>query len=163
VGLRDVRVEFGDTSLPASGSPVGSNGAMMVSAAVHNAGIAVRDQLIALAVADSQSPLHGADPAKIVAANGRLTLAADASTGETYASLMQRRQMVDAEAIGNWSPPPLDTPYGLLTFGAQFARVAVDADLGIVRVRQLAGAFAPGRVLNPRTARSQLMGGCSGA
>jgi xanthine dehydrogenase YagR molybdenum-binding subunit len=47
----------------------------------------------------------------------------------------------------------------LLTFGAQFARVAVDADLGLVRVRHLAGAFAPGRVLNPRTARSQLMGG----
>jgi xanthine dehydrogenase YagR molybdenum-binding subunit len=67
--------------------------------------------------------------------------------------------MNDAEAIGSWNPPPLDTPYGLLTFGAQFARVAVDADLGIVRVRQLAGVFAPGRVLNPRTARSQLMGG----
>jgi xanthine dehydrogenase YagR molybdenum-binding subunit len=53
----------------------------------------------------------------------------------------------------------VDTPYGLLTFGAQFAKVAVDADLGIIRVRHLAGAFAPGRILNPRTARSQLMGG----
>jgi xanthine dehydrogenase YagR molybdenum-binding subunit len=157
VGLRDVRVEFGDTSLPASGSPVGSNGAMMVSAAVHNAGIAVRGQLIALAVADPRSPLHGADPAKVAAADGRLTLASGA--GETYASLMERHRMADADAIGSWDPPPLDTPYGLLTFGAQFARVAVDADLGIVRVRQLAGAFAPGRVLNPRTARGQLMGG----
>ncbi len=72
---------------------------------------------------------------------------------------MQRHFMNDAEAIGSWDPPPLDTPYGLLTFGAQFARVAVDADLGIVRVRHMVGAFAPGRVLNPRTARSQLMGG----
>ena len=157
VRLRDVRLEFGDTSLPASGSPVGSNGAMMISAAVHNAGIAVRDQLIALAVADPASPLHGADPAKVTAADGRL--AHGSGDGETYASLMERHRMADAEAIGSWSPPPLDTPYGLLTFGAQFARVAVDADLGIVRVRQLAGAFAPGRVLNPRTARSQLMGG----
>jgi len=67
--------------------------------------------------------------------------------------------MTDAEAIGSWDPPPLDTPYGLLTFGAQFAKVAVDADLGIIRVRHLAGAFAPGRILNPRTARRQLMGG----
>jgi hypothetical protein len=50
-----------------------------------------------------------------------------------------------AEAVGSWDPPPLDVPYGLLTFGAQFARVAVDADLGIVRVRHLVGAFAPGR------------------
>jgi xanthine dehydrogenase YagR molybdenum-binding subunit len=83
----------------------------------------------------------------------------DASAGETYASLMHRHLMNDAEAIGSWDPPPLDTPYGLLTFGAQFARVAVDADLGIIRVRHMTGAFAPGRILNPKTARSQLMGG----
>jgi xanthine dehydrogenase YagR molybdenum-binding subunit len=154
-----VRLEFGDTSFPSAGSPVGSNGAMMVSAAVHNASTAVRDQLIALAVSDSQSPLHGADPARVVVQGGQLTLAGDAGPGETYSSLMQRHFMTDAEALGSWDPPPLDTPYGLLTFGAQFARVAVDADLGLVRVRQMVGAFAPGRVLNPRTTRSQLMGG----
>ena len=159
IDLQNVRFEFGDTDLPTAGSPVGSNGAMMISAAVHNAAIALRDQLIALAVADSQSPLHGADPARIVVSAGRMALADDASAGETYTSLMQRHFMNDAEAIGSWDPPPLDTPYALLTFGAQFARVAVDADLGIIRVRHMTGAFAPGRVLNPRTARSQLMGG----
>jgi xanthine dehydrogenase YagR molybdenum-binding subunit len=157
--LANVRFEFGDSDLPAAGSPVGSNGAMMVSAAVYNAATAVRDQLIALAVSDSQSPLHGADPAKIIVAGGQMTVAGDHGTGETYGALMQRHLMNDAEAIGSWDPPPLDTPYGLLTFGAQFAKVAVDADLGIIRVRHMVGAFAPGRILNPRTARSQLMGG----
>ena len=44
--LTSVRFEFGDTDLPTAGSPVGSNGAMMVSAAVHNAATAVRDQLV---------------------------------------------------------------------------------------------------------------------
>ncbi len=136
---------------------MGSNGAMMVSAAVHNATAALRQQLIALAVADGESPLHGADPGQVTVAGGRLTLAD--GTGENYAELMQRHLMADAEALGSWDPPPLDTPHGLLTFGAQFARVAVDAELGIVRVRRLTGAFAPGRVLNPRLARSQLMGG----
>jgi xanthine dehydrogenase YagR molybdenum-binding subunit len=159
IDLRNVRFEFGDTDLPTAGSPVGSNGAMMISSAVYNAAIAVRDQLIALAVGDSQSPLHGADPARVMVADGRMALADDANTGETYSSLMQRHLMNDAEAIGSWDPPPLSTPYGLLTFGAQFAKVAVDADLGLVRVRHMTGAFAPGRVLNPRTARSQLMGG----
>jgi xanthine dehydrogenase YagR molybdenum-binding subunit len=159
IDLQNVRFEFGDTDLPTAGSPVGSNGAMMVSAAVHNAAIALRDQLIALAISDGQSPLHDTDPARILVSNGRLALADDDATGETYTSLMQRHFMNDAEAIGSWDPPPLDTPYGLLTFGAQFAKVAVDADLGIIRVRHMTGAFAPGRILNPRTARSQLMGG----
>jgi xanthine dehydrogenase YagR molybdenum-binding subunit len=157
IGLGDVRLEFGDTDFPAAGSPVGSSGAMMVSAAVHDAGIAVRDQLIALAVGDDASPLHGADPTAVTAASGRITLTDDPGTGEAYTSLMRRHQMNDAEAIGSWDPP--DIPQGMMTFGAQFARVAVDADLGIVRVRHMVGAFAPGRVLNPRTARSQLMGG----
>jgi xanthine dehydrogenase YagR molybdenum-binding subunit len=79
--------------------------------------------------------------------------------GETYADLLHRHFLSDVEAVGGWDPPPLDTPHGLLTFGAQFAEVAVDADLGLVRVRRMVGAFAPGRVLNPKLARSQLMGG----
>src|ERR1700722_15562629 len=90
--LDNVRSEFGDTDLPTAGSPVGSNGAMMASAAVYNAATGLRDQLIALAVSDPQSPLHGADPARITVAGGRMTLAGDAddaSAGETYASLMQ--------------------------------------------------------------------------
>jgi xanthine dehydrogenase YagR molybdenum-binding subunit len=53
IDLPNVRLEFGDTGFPSAGSPVGSNGAMMVSAAVHNASTAVRDQLISLTVTDS--------------------------------------------------------------------------------------------------------------
>lgn len=154
--LGDVRLDYGDTDMPTAGSPVGSNGAMMVGAAVHDAAVAVRDQMIATAVDDPESPLYGADPAEITVTGGRMT-AGDA--GETYGDLMRRRLMNDTEAVGSWDPPPHDTPHGLLTFGAQFAEVAVDADLGLVRVRRMTGAFAPGRVLNPMTARSQLMGG----
>ncbi|WP_214417168.1 xanthine dehydrogenase family protein molybdopterin-binding subunit [Sphaerisporangium fuscum] len=44
-------------------------------------------------------------------------------------------------------------------FGAQFAEVAVDADSGETRVRRLLGVFAAGRILNPKTARSQFTGG----
>ncbi|MFG1874422.1 xanthine dehydrogenase family protein molybdopterin-binding subunit [Sphaerisporangium sp. NPDC049003] len=44
-------------------------------------------------------------------------------------------------------------------FGAQFAEVGVDADTGETRVLRLLGVFAAGRILNPKTARSQLVGG----
>ncbi|ALG09379.1 xanthine dehydrogenase family protein molybdopterin-binding subunit [Kibdelosporangium phytohabitans] len=49
--------------------------------------------------------------------------------------------------------------YALYAFGAQFAEVRVHADTGEIRVPRLAGVFAAGRVVNPRTARSQLIGG----
>ncbi|MFF4603026.1 xanthine dehydrogenase family protein molybdopterin-binding subunit [Streptomyces sp. NPDC001339] len=153
------RFEGGDTMLPTIAAAVGSSGAGMISAAVHTAATALRRQLVAQAVADTQSPLHGADPDGITVRNGRMILRDAPDTGETYGELLHRNFLPDAEAVGAWSPSPESTRYGMMTFGAQFAEVAVDPDLGLARVRRMVGAFAPGRVLNPKTARSQLMGG----
>ncbi|WP_413754207.1 xanthine dehydrogenase family protein molybdopterin-binding subunit [Streptomyces sp. R-74717] len=52
-----------------------------------------------------------------------------------------------------------ESPYARHAFGAQFAEVAVDSRTGEVRVRQMLGVFAAGHILNPRTARSQFIGG----
>ena len=49
--------------------------------------------------------------------------------------------------------------YAAQSFGAQLVEVCVDADTGEVRVPRAVGVFSVGRIINPRTARSQLMGG----
>lgn len=159
VALERVRFVYGDTDLPNASAAVGSAGSAMQANAVRAAAIALRDQLVALATADSQSPLHGAEPSAVIVQGGRMMRRDQPGSGETYADLLQRHAMGDAEAVGSWNPTSWDTGYALTTFGAQFAEVAVDADLGLVRVRRMLGVFAPGRVLNPRMARSQLMGG----
>ncbi|HEY9429319.1 MAG TPA: molybdopterin cofactor-binding domain-containing protein, partial [Gemmatimonadaceae bacterium] len=130
-----------------------------ISAAVHAAATALREQLVARAVADAKSPLHGADASSVVVSDGRMTLRDQPATDETYGELLKRNFLEEIDASGSWNPVGMDSGYAQTTFGAQFAEVAVDADLGLVRVRRMVGAFAPGRVLNPRTARSQLMGG----
>ncbi|GHJ46953.1 carbon-monoxide dehydrogenase large subunit [Catellatospora sp. TT07R-123] len=158
VPLERVRFQYGDSDLPNTAAAVGSAGAGMVSAAVHVATTALRDQLVAQAAADPRSPLHGADPQHVAVTDGRMSLRERPDVGETYAALLQRAFMADAEAVGTWNPPP-DTSAGSMTFGAQFAQVAVDPDLGLVRVRKLIGVFDAGRILNRKTARSQLMGG----
>jgi xanthine dehydrogenase YagR molybdenum-binding subunit len=154
VSFSDVEFQAGDSELPNSTAAVGSSGAGMVSSAVHAAGRALRDQLIALALNDPDSPLYAVTPASVAVADGRLTSCKRPRVGDTYTELLARHHLSDAEGIGTWRPPPPDTPHGLLTFGAQFAEVAVDPLLGLVRVRRLAGAFAPGTVLNPMLARS---------
>jgi xanthine dehydrogenase YagR molybdenum-binding subunit len=63
------------------------------------------------------------------------------------------------EAEGSVTPAGLDSAYAHAGFGAHFAEVGVDRDTGEVRVRRMLGMFAVGRVVNPRTARSQLVGG----
>jgi xanthine dehydrogenase YagR molybdenum-binding subunit len=159
VPLDAVTAGLGDTDMPNTSSAVGSAGATMVSAAAHAAGTALREQLVSMALADEASPLHGAEATAVRVHDGRMSLRDDPRTGETYGQLLGRNRMTYAEDAGEWRPPPLDVPLGLLTFGAQFAEVAVDPELGLVRVRRMVGAFAPGRVINPKLARSQLMGG----
>jgi xanthine dehydrogenase YagR molybdenum-binding subunit len=63
------------------------------------------------------------------------------------------------EAEGSVTAAALDDHYSHAGFGAQFAEVGVDRDTGEVRVRRMLGVFAAGRILNPRTARSQMIGG----
>ena len=63
------------------------------------------------------------------------------------------------EAEGSVTPAALDEAYAHASFGAHFAEVGVDRDTGEVRVRRMLGVFAAGRILNAKTARSQMIGG----
>jgi xanthine dehydrogenase YagR molybdenum-binding subunit len=128
VELSAMQFQAGDTDLPNSSAAVGSAGAGMVSCAVDAAGTALRRQLIEMAIADEGSPLHGVNAASVTVSAGRMTSSERAGAGETYGELLARNHTADAEAMGSWRPPPLDTPHGLLTFGAQFAEVAVDPE-----------------------------------
>jgi xanthine dehydrogenase YagR molybdenum-binding subunit len=97
---------------------------------------------------------------------GSITAASVASAVE--AACRALRQKLDAlggpkdvpvEARAEVAPTEDRKKYSLHSFGAQFAEVEVDPDLGMVRVTRLVGAFAAGRILNARLARSQFMGG----
>jgi xanthine dehydrogenase YagR molybdenum-binding subunit len=63
------------------------------------------------------------------------------------------------EAEGSVTPAALSTSYSHAGFGAHFVEAAVHRDTGEVRVRRMLGVFAAGRILNPKTARSQMIGG----
>jgi xanthine dehydrogenase YagR molybdenum-binding subunit len=63
------------------------------------------------------------------------------------------------EAEGSVTPAELDNNYAHDAFGAHFAEVGVHRDTGEVRVRRMLGVFAAGRILNAKTARSQMIGG----
>jgi xanthine dehydrogenase YagR molybdenum-binding subunit len=64
----------------------------------------------------------------------------------------------EGEVVGMWDDPNYGA-YSIHTYGAHFAEVGVDADTGEIRLRRMLGVFAPGRILNAKTARSQLIGG----
>lgn len=64
-----------------------------------------------------------------------------------------------AESRSGTPENPDQKKYALHSFGAHFAEVRVDADTGEIRVPRMLGVFSAGRIVNPRTARSQFLGG----
>ena len=83
----------------------------------------------------------------------------DPARGEALTDLVARAAPDGVDASHNFQPGDATKHWSMHAFGAQFAEVGVDMDTGEVRTRRLLGAFGVGRVLNPRTAESQVHGG----
>jgi xanthine dehydrogenase YagR molybdenum-binding subunit len=157
VTLEQVSFEYGDSTLPAGAMAGGSSQTAGTVAAVTAAAEALVREVLTLAGNDS--PLAGLKPDDIVARDGGLAHAKDASRHERYASILARarRDFVEAEEGG--SMPLEQLKYSMHSTGAQFAEVGVNAVTGEVRVRRFLGSFDCGRILNPKTAASQFRGG----
>jgi xanthine dehydrogenase YagR molybdenum-binding subunit len=162
LGLELDRVEFksGTSDLPDAGIAGGSAHTATAGMAIHNAGAAVIAKLAALATNDQRSPLFGAGNAGVVARGGRLYRRDDDGRSESYADILARAGLKEIEAAGTGAAEPAaQSAYAMHAHGAVFAEVKVDPELGQVRVTRLIGAFAAGRVINPRLVRSQYYGG----
>ncbi len=109
---------------------------------------------------DERSPLFGAGNAGVVARGGRLFRRDDEARSESYADILGRAGLTEIEARGTGAADPVaQSIYAMHAHGAVFVEVKVDPDLGQVRATRIVGAFAAGRIINPRLARSQLLGG----
>jgi xanthine dehydrogenase YagR molybdenum-binding subunit len=153
-----IYARLGDTDLPPAPISAGSMSTASVGPAVKAAAESAREKLIALAVADHKSPVYGAYPEDVAFDGGKVTLKSDPRKGETFAAILRRQgdKPVDATAA---TKPLLDPQTPCHSFGAIFAEVAVDADLGMTRVKRVVAVYDVGRIINRQTARSQFIGG----
>ncbi len=161
LGLLLDRVSFdlGDTRFPAAPPTHGSITTATVGPAVFDAARNAVEALKKLAIKDKASPLHGSADRKINGKDGRLSLADDPAVGEDYATIIRRAGLPFIVGEADVKPGPERMRYAFYSFGAVFAEVRVDEATGVVRVARLCGVYDCGRLINPTTARSQLMGG----
>ncbi|MBD3002762.1 xanthine dehydrogenase family protein molybdopterin-binding subunit [Streptomyces sp. 5-10] len=157
--LERVRVDLGRSDHPSSWGSGGSWGATNSSTAVHRACAALRTKLLDAACGDTHSPLHGRDPADAVFSDGDVAIG---GASETLREIVARHHPDGVEAEGQtrfMGDDPNYSDYSINTYGAHFAEVGVDADTAEIRLRRMLSVFSVGRVFNPKTARSQLIGG----
>jgi xanthine dehydrogenase YagR molybdenum-binding subunit len=166
LGLDLDQLEFrsGTSDLPDGGIAGGSSHTATAGMAIYNAGADVIARLAELATNDQRSPLFGAGNAGVIARGGRLFRRDDEGRSESYADILGRAGLAQIEGHGaGGNPNPMEahaqSDYAMHAHGAVFAEVKVDPDLGQMRVTRLVGAFAAGRIINPRMVQSQLYGG----
>jgi xanthine dehydrogenase YagR molybdenum-binding subunit len=162
VGLDIDQVEFrsGTSDLPDAGIAGGSAHTATAGMAIHGAGADVIAGLADLATGDERSPLFGAGNAGVIAHRGRLFRRDDENRSESYADILVRAGLTEIEGRGkSAADPAAQSSYAMHAHGAVFVEVKVDPELGQIRATRLVGAFAAGRVINPRLVRSQYYGG----
>jgi xanthine dehydrogenase YagR molybdenum-binding subunit len=156
--IENVTVRLGDSTLPSA--PV-EGGSWMAASSVH-AVLAVaeevRGELLAFANKAKDSPLSGMKVEDVELADGKVASKKDKSRFFSIADAMREggKDRIEKEKSHQFKDPG---PFARNTHSAIFAEVKIDEELGIIRVTRVVNATAAGRILNPKTAGSQVMGG----
>ncbi len=154
-----VKFELGDTKFPKSPAQGGSWTTATVGSAVHSAARNIGGKLIELANKDANSPFKTAKSTDVEMLDGKLQMKNDASQSVKIYDLMKKNNLTEIVELYEGKPSKERNKYALQAHGAQFVEVKVDEDLGIVKVTRVVEATACGKIMNPKAAHSQEMGG----
>jgi xanthine dehydrogenase YagR molybdenum-binding subunit len=141
--LDQVVVRLGDSNYPVSAGSGGQWGGNSSTAGVYAACVKLREMV---------AHKLGLDPASADFADGMV------SAGGKRIPLRQAAEGGELNAEDKMEYGDLDKKYQQSTFGAHFVEVGVDAVTGEIRVRRMLAVCAAGRILNPKSARSQVIG-----
>ncbi len=155
--LENISIKLGDSTLPNSPVEGGSWIAASVSNGIATTAEAIRDKLLNLAKQVPNSPLANAAPHEVRLADGMIVSTQDASGSVSIADIM-RHGGVDRIEQEETTNPTSDNSRAHNTHSAVFAEVKIDEEIGVIRVTRVVSAVAAGRVLNTKTATSQILG-----
>ena len=154
-----IDVKLGDTTLPKAPVSGGSMSAASVTPAVKVAATQARLKILTMAAGDSQSPVHGATPEELDFKDGKVFRKAAPDKSVSFTEILARQGNKPVEATGDAQPEQDAERFSAHSFGAVFAEVSVDPQLGTVRVRRVVGVYDVGKLLNKKTGASQFIGG----
>ncbi|MDB5663153.1 MAG: xanthine dehydrogenase YagR molybdenum-binding subunit [Sphingomonas bacterium] len=158
-----ISARLGDSSLPTSPVEGGSWMAGSVGYAVQLACRAVGEKLLKAAAKVDGQPLGGATIDDVEFVDGSVRLKADPAKSVSFGDAMRAAGLttIEAEETGSEGLHGMvsQTRKARNTHSAVFAEVHVDEELNVVRVTRIVNAVAAGRIISPKTARSQILGG----
>ena len=152
-----VQVGYGDSTMPGTIMAGGSQQTAVIAASVKAAHEALCAELLALAGRDS--PLAGLSPEQVRSRDAGLCQVDDAARWESYAAILARAGRDEIDVTAEAPPAQESQHWSMHSYGAIFCEARVNVVTGEPRVTRLLGSFDCGRILNAKTAASQLRGG----
>lgn len=158
--LEDVTFEYGDSKLPLSPIQGGSYTTGVIGSAVKAACLALKDKLFRLAQIMDGFPLGDALLPDVTFSEGAIILNADPSVRIPLTDVIAFNQG-KAVSVSKSNVPNVFKlkQYTRAAHAASFVEVEIDEQLGIINVTRAVTAVAAGAIMNPQTARSQILGG----
>jgi len=156
--IDNISIKLGDSSLPQSPVEGGSWIAASVANGIATTAEAIRNELLRLAKRVPDSPLAHTELDDMALADGKLVSKRDPSRAVSIADVM-RHGAVDRIEQDVTTNPSQDASRAHNTHSAIFVEVRIDEQLGVIRVTRVVSAVAAGRILNTKTASSQILGG----
>lgn len=159
MGLPMERVEFrlGDSNLSQAPLEGGSATVSSVGSAVQQACEALRQKILDTAQQSPVSPFTGAGPDDVEFVDGQMRLKAAPAHSVEIEQVVAVTGVLEVEV--NIEPGEKRNEYSAATHSAVFVEVRVDEALGTVKVSRVVSAVAAGRIVNPKTAGNQIVGG----
>jgi xanthine dehydrogenase YagR molybdenum-binding subunit len=159
--IENISVKLGDSSLPQAPVEGGSWMAASACHAVMAAADEVRAELFAAAKKMTDSPLADAKLEDVALADGKIASKRDQNRAVSLADVM-RHSGLDRIVKEKKNEFAEDSSHARNTHSAVFAELKIDEELGVIRVTRVVNAVAAGRILNTKTAASQIMGAVVG-
>jgi xanthine dehydrogenase YagR molybdenum-binding subunit len=157
--LDRVTFELGDSSLPRAPLEGGSFTLSSVGSAVKAACEKVRERLFALAQRTDESPLADVALEDVTFTDGHVRMRHEPSRSVSFMDAMRHSRTKTIDKTVSARPSPKRKKISCYTHSAIFAEVHIDEDFGTIHVPRVVTAVTPGYPVNPKTARSQVMGG----
>jgi xanthine dehydrogenase YagR molybdenum-binding subunit len=152
-----VRFELGDSSFPPAPGQFGSHTTASVGSAVHDACVALQKKLMSLASQQEGSSLHGVALDELTAENGQIRHKTKADS-VAYADILKQQKLPSVDVKVDSESGPEQKNYSSKSFCATFVEVLVHPATGEVRTKRVVSALDVGKVVNQKTAYSQVYG-----
>ncbi|GEO11196.1 xanthine dehydrogenase family protein molybdopterin-binding subunit [Segetibacter aerophilus] len=153
-----ITFELGDSSLPPGPTQGGSTTTSTLGSAVHDVCVALQQKMAEL-VTIQGSLLQGAKPENLHFEKGYITLKTDASKKVAYADVVKQTGSSQLEVTKDSQAGDERNKYSIYSFAVHFVQVQVHRLTGVVRIKKVVTVADAGKIINEKTAASQLMGG----